>query len=198
MSPAAPRPTHFASAADFRAWLLTHHAASAELWVGFYKKSSGRPGLTYTEAVDEALCFGWIDGIVKKTGPESFTHRFTPRRPGSIWSNINVRHVARLTAAGKMHRAGLAAFEAREHAKTGIYAYEQPDRPAGSDAFPAEFETIFRAKSRAWKFWSAQPPGWRRTIVRWVTGAKQDATRLRRLDATIAASAAGHRVGAAK
>ena len=171
----------FASAASFRRWFDKHHSTTIELQVGFYKKSSGHAGLTYPEAVDEALCFGWIDGIVRKLDTERFTHRFTPRRPGSIWSNINVGHVARLNAADRMHAAGLAAFAARSAAKTGIYSYERREPPSRPQKLPRDFERVFRADPSAWSFWQAQPTGYRRTVIRWIVSARQAATRRSRL-----------------
>jgi uncharacterized protein YdeI (YjbR/CyaY-like superfamily) len=182
---------HFASASDFRRWLEKNHATTAELQVGFYKKASGRGGLTYHEAVTEALCFGWIDGIVRRLDAARFTHRFTPRRPGSTWSNVNVAHVARLTAAGKMHAAGLAAFAARRAAKTGIYSFEQ-----GAQKLPPSCERKFRAHTRAWSFFSDQAPWYQRLIIHKIVSARREATRLRWLDRAIAESAAGRRIGA--
>ena len=181
--------THFASAADFRGWLEKNHATATELVVGFFTKASGRGGLTYPEALDEALCFGWIDGVRRKPDADTYTVRFTPRRPGSIWSNVNARHVARLTAAGKMHAAGHTAFAARDAGKTGVYSFE--NRP---QKFPAGLEKRFRAKRSAWKFWRQQPPGYRRTTIWWVVSAKQDETRKRRLAQLIALSLAGRRL----
>ena len=181
---------HFNSASDFRRWLGRHHAAATELIVGFFKKTSGRGGLTYPEALDEALCFGWIDGIRRKPDADTYTVRFTPRRPGSIWSNVNVRHVARLRAAGKMQAAGLAAFAARDARKTGVYSFE--NRP---QEFPAALERLFRANRPAWEFWRRQPPGYRRLAIWWVVSAKQDETRQRRLARVLADSAAGRRLG---
>ncbi len=192
MSAAAEPPVvFFADAAAFRAWLEVHHATTAELHVGFYKKSSGRAGLTYPEAVDEALCYGWIDGVMKSLGPVSYRHRFTPRKPTSIWSNVNVGHVARLTAAGKMAPAGLAAFAARRASKTGVYVFESkaPLR------LPAAFSRRFRAHAAAWKFFSAQAPWYRRQILHKIVRSKQAATRERWLERAIAASAAGRRLG---
>lgn len=182
--------THFATAAEFRAWLEKNHATAPELWVGFFRKGSGQPGMTYAEAVDEALCFGWIDGIIKKLDHERFTHRFTPRRPNSIWSKINVGHVARLSAAGKMHAAGLAAFAARTAARTGVYAFEQ----AKPKSLSRTDEKLFRAHKAAWAFFSAQAAWYRRNTSRWVVSAKQEATRQRRLERLIAASAEGKRL----
>lgn len=182
--------THFKSASEFRAWLEAHHATVTELQVGFYKKDSGKVGLTYREAVDEALCFGWIDGVVRRLDEHSYTHRFTPRKSGSIWSNINVGHVARLTAAGKMHAAGLAAFAARDAKKTGIYSFERTVDPV----LPPAYLKQFRANRAAWKFFNAQPPGYRRLAIHHVIAPKQAATRERWLAKLIAASADGRRI----
>ena len=182
---------HFASAAEFRRWLGKNHATATELHLGFYKKASGRGGLTYPEAVDEMLCFGWIDGIVRSIDAASFTHRVTPRRAGSFWSNVNVRHVARLTAAGRMRPAGLAAFAARTAAKTGAASYERPPQK-----LPRAYAKKFRARAKAWAFFTAQAPWYQRLITHKIVGAKQEATRLRWLERAIAASAAGRRIGA--
>ena len=181
--------TPFATAAAFRRWLERKHATATELVVAFFTKASGRGGLTYPQALDEALCFGWIDGIRRKSDADTYTIRFTPRRRGSIWSNVNVRHVARLTAAGKMHAAGRRAFAVRDAKKTGVYSFE--NRP---QKFPAALEKIFRAKPSAWKFWQAQPPGYQRLAIWWVISAKQDETCQRRLARLIALSAADRRL----
>lgn len=182
--------SHFKTAADFRAWLEKNHASVTEFFVGAYKKASGRGGMTYLESVDEALCFGWIDGVVRKIDADSFCHRFTPRKPGSIWSNVNVAHVARLTAAGKMHAAGRAAFAARSEKKTGIYAFERTTEPE----LPSAFAKKFRAENAAWKFFNAQPPGYRRLCLHHLVSAKQPATRERRFALLLAASAAEKRI----
>lgn len=187
------RATFFKTPAAFRTWLSKHHALKAELIVGFYRKDSGLGGMSYQEAVDEALCFGWIDGIKKKIDETSYTHRFTPRKDRSIWSNVNVAHAERLIAAGRMMPAGIRAYEARAASRTGIYAFENK-----SVVFDAASEKHFRANARAWKFWEAQPPGWRRTTTHWVMSAKQEATRERRLTELIADSARGVRLGAEK
>lgn len=181
--------THFKSAADLRHWLQKHHATTTELLLGFYKKDSGKGGPTYQEALDELLCFGWIDGVKRRVDDERYTHRVTPRKPGSNWSNLNVAHVARLTAAGKMQPAGLAAFNARSEDKTGIYSFEK--RP---QKFPAATERIFRANKKAWAHWQTQPPGYQRLCIHWVTSAKQEETRQRRLARLIAVTAQGRRL----
>jgi uncharacterized protein YdeI (YjbR/CyaY-like superfamily) len=183
------KPTHFATVADFRRWLEANHATTKELLLGFYKKASGKGGLTYPAAVDELLCFGWIDGVKRRVDDQRYTHRITPRRPGSIWSLVNVGHAMRLTKAGKMHLAGLAAFKARTKERTGLYSFE--NRPRG---FTADLARIFQAAPTAWTFFSAQPPGYQRTAIFWVSSAKQQATRESRLKKLIALSDAGHRL----
>lgn len=181
---------HFKTAADFHRWLEKNHATATELQVGFYKKDSGKSGMTYKEAVDEVLCFGWIDGIVRKIDADSFTHRLTPRKAGSIWSNVNVAHVVRLTATGKMHAAGLKAFAARIEEKTGIYAFEQ-NQPL---VLPPDCLKRFKAKKKAWAFFSVQAPWYRRLIIHKIAGAKQEATRERWLARALTASAVGKRL----
>jgi len=145
-------PTFFDTPADFRAWFAAHHETERELWVGFHKKGSGKPSITWPEAVDEALCVGWIDGIRKGVDADSYVIRFTPRKPRSTWSAVNVKRVAALTGLGLMHPAGLAAFAGRSEAKTAIYAYEQEDT-----ALAAAAEAQFRANAPAWDFFAAQP-----------------------------------------
>lgn len=180
----------FKSPAAFRTWLEENHATATELWVGLYKKHAARRGLTYQDAVFEALCFGWIDGVMRRIDDESHMQRFTPRKAGSVWSNINVAHVERLTREGRMTPAGLAAFAARTAAKTGIYSFER-QQPA---AFPPALLRAFKAHAAAWKFFQAQPPGYRRLATHHVVSAKQEPTRQRRLQKLIAASAAGRRL----
>ncbi|HEV8072908.1 MAG TPA: YdeI/OmpD-associated family protein [Opitutaceae bacterium] len=182
---------YFPSPAEFRRWLEHHHASTTELWVGFYRKDSGQGGLTYAEALDEALCFGWIDGIRKKVDTDSYTNRFTPRKSGSIWSLINIGHVGRLTAAGKMHPSGLKAFAARLAHRTGVYSFEQK-----SPKLSAAYEKKFRANPKAWAFFTAQAPWYRRTAIHKVVSPKQEATRLRWLNLLMADSARGKRLDA--
>jgi len=182
--------THFKSAASFRAWLKKNHASATELQVGFYKKSSGKPGMTYQESIDEALCFGWIDGIIRKLDEYSYTHRFTPRKPSSIWSNINVGHATRLIEEKKMQPAGLRAFEARKSGKVGIYSFEQK----APQAIPPAFLKKFKANRKAWKFFSNQAPWYRRRITHKIITAKRNITRESWLNRAIEASAAGVRL----
>jgi uncharacterized protein YdeI (YjbR/CyaY-like superfamily) len=182
--------TFFETPADFRAWLEQHHETESELIVGFYKKGSARPSITWEEAVGEALCFGWIDGIRRRIDDESHSIRFTPRKPASNWSSVNIRRVAELTDQGLMRPAGIAAFERRSEARSGIYSYEQR-----KDAtFEPEHEREFRANEPAWTFFSAQPPGYRRTATHWVVRAKREETRQKRLATLIDDSAHGRRL----
>jgi uncharacterized protein YdeI (YjbR/CyaY-like superfamily) len=187
------KPTFFATPADFRKWLEQHHDAAPELWVGFHKKGSGKPSITWPESVDEALCFGWIDGVRKSLGDESYVIRFTPRRARSIWSAVNVRRATELTRLGRMRPAGAKAFEARDPARTGVYSFEQPRE---SLRLSAPYEAKLKANTRAWAFFQSQAPWYQRTVSRWVMSAKKEETRLRRLAALIEDSARGRRIGA--
>jgi uncharacterized protein YdeI (YjbR/CyaY-like superfamily) len=183
------KPRYFKSQAEFRRWLEAHHASERELVVGFYKKASGKGGIGYKDAVDEALCFGWIDGIKKRVDEASYTHRFTPRRAGSIWSAINLKRVGELIALGFVSQAGLDAFERRDPKKAGLYSFE--NRPQKLDAAT---ERAFKANRRAWAFFRAQPPGYQKTITFWIMSAKKEETRLRRLDAVVKHAAEGKRI----
>ena len=184
--------TFFAKPADFRKWLEKNHDKVPELLVGFYKKGSGKPSMTWPESVDEALCFGWIDGVRRRIDDERYSIRFTPRRPRSIWSNVNTRRVAELTKQGRMHPAGIEAFKARDAKRSGIYSFEQRERNQKLDA---AHEAKLRANRKAWTFFQAQPPGYRRLASLWVMSAKKEETQLRRLAVLIADSAAGRRIG---
>jgi uncharacterized protein YdeI (YjbR/CyaY-like superfamily) len=180
-------PIFFETPADFRAWLEEHHADRSELLVGFHKKVTGRPSLTWPQSVDQALCFGWIDGVRRSLGEHSYTIRFTPRKARSTWSAINIRRAGELIEAGLMNPAGLAAFERRSEDRSRIYAYEQ--RTQAKLAPAAEKE--FRANRRAWAFFSEQAPSYRRTATYWVISAKKEETRRKRLKTLIEDSAAG-------
>ena len=179
-------PTFFATPDDFRRWLEKHHATERELLVGFHKRGTGKPSITWPESVDEALCVGWIDGVRRSLGTESYTIRFTPRKPRSIWSAVNVRRAQELIAAGRMRPAGLAAFEARNEQRSRLYSYEQ-----SSHGFSEEFEKRFRRDRKAWKYFEQQAPWYRRTCMHWVMSAKKEETREKRLARLIADSAAG-------
>jgi uncharacterized protein YdeI (YjbR/CyaY-like superfamily) len=183
-------PRFFATPAAFRAWLHAHHDRETELLVGFHKKGSGKPSITWPESVDEALCYGWIDGIRRSLGEESYTIRFTPRKPGSNWSNVNIAKVAALLEAGRMMPAGIAAWERRDPKKSGAYLFERGD----AATFDAEAERRFKRSRRAWAFFQAQPPGYRRLVTHYVTSAKRAETRERRLTTLIECSARGERL----
>jgi uncharacterized protein YdeI (YjbR/CyaY-like superfamily) len=187
VSPSIRGLTFFDGPAAWRAWLEEHHADATEMWVGFYKKSTGKATLTWPQAVDEALCFGWIDGIRKSVDDETFTNRFTPRKPTSNWSAINVSRVAVLEAEGRMRDPGRAAFAARRGAKTGVYSYEQ----AGEARLEPAEEAAIRADAAAWAYWEARPPSYRKSATMWILTAKQPETRARRLATLIACSAEG-------
>ena len=179
------KPKFFPTPAALRRWLATHHARVDELWVGFWKRATGKPSVTWPQAVDQALCFGWIDGVRKSLDDDSYVIRFTPRR-GSTWSTVNTARVRALVAEGLMQPAGLAAFEARDEKKSASYAYENRHKAV----LPPAYEKQLRA-SAGWTFFSAQPPWYRRTAIHWVTSAKREETRARRLATLIADSAAG-------
>lgn len=184
-------PTYFATPADFRRWLTKHHASADELWVGYWKKATAVPSVTWPETVDEALCHGWIDGIRKSVDAERYKIRFTPRRPGSHWSAVNLKRVAALIAEGRMRPSGLAAYEARDPEKSGRYSFERKR----ASLTPAQRER-FREQPDAWAFFRAQPPGYRKLATWWVISAKREETRARRLEKLIADSAEGRRLGA--
>jgi uncharacterized protein YdeI (YjbR/CyaY-like superfamily) len=183
------RPIYFESPAAFRQWLAANHADEKELLVGFHRKETGRPSLTWPESVDEALCFGWIDGVRNRVDGTRYTIRFTPRRKTSIWSAINIARVAELRKQGRMQPAGLAAFEARDEKKSAIYAYENRPR-----ALAPEYEKVLRRDKAARAFFEAQPPGYRKLCAFWVMSARKEETRQKRLAKLIADSAAGKRI----
>jgi uncharacterized protein YdeI (YjbR/CyaY-like superfamily) len=180
----------FAKPADFRKWLQANHQSSREQWVGFYKKSSGRPSITWPESVDEALCVGWIDGLRKTVDAESYKIRFTPRKTTSNWSAVNIGRVKELTTLGRMRPAGLKAFELRKEEKSGIYAYENRHAAALDEAAEARF----RSRKKAWQFFQDQPAGYRHLATWYVASAKRDETRQKRLEKLIAESDAGRRI----
>jgi uncharacterized protein YdeI (YjbR/CyaY-like superfamily) len=184
------KPTFFKTPDAFRAWLEKHHKTATELWVGYYRKASGRPTITWQQSVDEALCFGWIDGIRKKIDDNAYTNRFTARRPGSNWSAINIEKVALLTKQKRMRPAGVAAFKQRTAAKSRIYNYEQKEVDV---RFEPALERQFKKNKKAWAFFQTLPPYYRRGEIRWVNGAKQADTRQRRLDKVMAACESGRR-----
>lgn len=183
-------PIFFATPAEFRAWLEDNHDKQREVLVGFYKKGSGKPSISWPESVDEALCFGWIDGVRKGIDDESYVIRFTPRKPRGIWSTVNVNRVAELADLGRMRPAGLKAFEERAAERSGIYAYEQGDAVELGEAY----ERQFRDHASAWAFFQAQAAWYRRTAIWWVISAKKDETRVKRLATLIDDSARGRTI----
>ena len=182
-------PVYFGSPEELRSWFERHHDSTDELWVGFWRAGSGRAGLSWPQAVDEALCFGWIDSIRRRVDEQRYANRFTPRRPRSNWSAINIARVEELMAQGRMRRAGLAAYERRAPERTGVYSYE--NRPA--DLEPP-YSDQMRENAAAWEFFQSQPPSYRRTATWWVVSAKKEETRQRRLATLIEDSAQGRRI----
>jgi uncharacterized protein YdeI (YjbR/CyaY-like superfamily) len=183
------KPAFFATAAEFRRWLERHHDSASELLVGFYKVGSGKPSMTWPESVDQALCFGWIDGVRRRIDDESYTIRFTPRKPRSIWSAINIRRAGELKELGLMQPSGLRAFERRSPERSAISSYEKAPAQLSAAA-----EAAFRKRKAAWTFFNEQPPSYRRVAIHWVTTAKKEETRARRLAKLIEASASGRRL----
>jgi uncharacterized protein YdeI (YjbR/CyaY-like superfamily) len=179
----------FPDAAALRTWFAEHATTADALQVGYYKRHTGKPSPTWSESVDEALCYGWIDGVRHSIDADRYTNRFTPRRAGSHWSNVNVTKAEALIAAGRMTPAGRTAFEARSARKTGRASYE--NRP---HAFPPEHEKVFKTHKAAWTFFSAQPPGYRRTAIWYVVSAVKAETQAKRLQQLVEVSAAGRRI----
>ncbi|MGH9970196.1 MAG: YdeI/OmpD-associated family protein [Pyrinomonadaceae bacterium] len=181
--------TFFRAPNDFRKWLAKHHHSNRELWVGYYKKSSGKPSITWPDSVDEALCFGWIDGLRKSIDDVSYKIRFSPRKPGSIWSSVNTKRAEELSKQGLMEPAGLRAFQARKENRSGIYSYEQR-----ADKLPEPYATRLRKNKVAWNFFQAQTPSYRKAAGWWVVSAKKEETRLKRLGKLIEESTNGRTV----
>jgi uncharacterized protein YdeI (YjbR/CyaY-like superfamily) len=181
-------PVYFRSPAEFRAWLEANHASADELWVGYHKRGTGTPSLTWPESVDEALCFGWIDGVRRSVDAERYANRFTPRRKGSNWSRVNLGRVEVLIEEGRMRPAGLAAYEGRRQDGVGSASEERPLE------LPEAHARAFRERDAAgWAFFVAQSASYRRTAIGWILAAKREETRLRRLEQIVEASAAGRR-----
>ena len=183
------KPKFFRAPADFRSWLEKNHATTTELWVGFYKKDSGKSSITWPESVDQALCFGWIDGIRKRVDEISYQIRFTPRRRGSIWSAINIKRAKELVRQKQMRPTGLKAFAARIENKSGIYSYEQR-----STELSQPYAKLLKKNNAAWNFFEKQPPSYRKMIGWWITRAKKEETRTARLAKLISESAKGKRL----
>jgi uncharacterized protein YdeI (YjbR/CyaY-like superfamily) len=182
-------PTFFATPGEWRKWLVEHHDRRQELLVGFYKKDSGKPSITWPESVDHALCFGWIDGVRRRIDDQSYCIRFTPRKTSSVWSAVNIERIKELTAAGLMSPAGVRAFEGRKENRSRIYSFEQ-----ANIEFGPEQERQFRRNAPAWKFFQAQAPWYRRAATWWVVSAKREETKAKRLTALMADSEHGRAV----
>jgi len=183
-------PTFFATQADFRQWLEDNYKTKNELLVGFYKVGSGKASMTWPESVDQALCYGWIDGVRRTIDGEAYSIRFTPRRTGSIWSAVNIAKMEMLTQAGLVKPEGMAAFKKRTESKSRVYAFEQEK----TAELPEGLLKIFEANIPAWAFFEAQPPGYKKVILHWITTAKQEKTKLQRLEKLIEASAQNKRL----
>jgi len=180
------QPVFFSSPIEMREWLEKNHATADELWVGYFKKSSNLPSLTWPESVDEALCYGWIDGVRKRVDDTRYQIRFTPRRPGSIWSSVNVQHAEALIEQGRMQAAGLKAFQARQENRSGIYSYEQR-----STELEEPYNSLLRQNQAAWGFLQAQSPSYKKAVSWWIISAKKEETRSRRLEKLIEYSSRG-------
>ncbi len=181
----------FRTPPELRKWFEKNHKKAKELWLGYYKTSSGKPSVTWSESVDQALCFGWIDGIRKSLGDESYTIRFTPRKPTSIWSNVNIKKMEELIKSGQMTQAGLDIFEKRKDHKSGIYSFEQKESPPG---LTGDLLKKLKANKKAWEWYSKQGAYYRRTAAWWILSAKQEATQAKRLEQLISDSANGMKV----
>jgi len=180
------KPTFFAKKFDFRKWLEKNHKRENELFVGFFKVDSGKPSMTWTQSVDEALCFGWIDGVRKSIDKDSYQIRFTQRKPTSIWSAVNIQKIEELTKQGLMQPAGLASFENRKENKSKIYSYENKEMK-----FSPELEKQFKANKKGWNYFQSLAPSYRKPSTNWVMSAKQETTKLKRLNELIADCQAG-------
>lgn len=176
------KPIFFPNQDEFRKWLEKHHQKETELLVGFYKVNSGKPSMSWSQSVDQALCFGWIDSVRRSIDEESYCIRFTPRKPTSIWSAVNIKKIEELSKAGLMTEAGLQAFGHRKENKSSIYSHEKPSKIA------TEYEALFKKDKVAWSFFEQQAPSYKRIITHWIMSAKQEKTRLSRLEKAIAES----------
>jgi len=183
-------PTFFPNAKAFRQWLERNASSTTELLVGFHKVGTGRPSMSWSESVDEALCFGWIDGVRKRIDDATYSIRFTPRKPTSIWSAINIEKVAQLESQGRMTRAGIDAFAKRTEARSKVYSHEQEQT---AELSPAELKAFKRNKA-AWEFFASTPPGYKKVVLHWIGSAKKPETRAARLTKLVEASVAGQRL----
>ena len=176
-------PVYFNDQDEFRQWLEKNHDKESEIIAGYYKVGTGKPSMTWSESVDQAICYGWIDGIRRSVDKERYTIRFTPRRPGSIWSNVNIRKAEELKKRGLMKKPGLEVYNNRKDAKSGLYSFENE-----ITSLDKRFEKVFKTSKSAWEFFLKQAPSYRKTRIHWIMSAKQEATRLARLNKLIRAS----------
>ena len=183
------KPVYFKTPADFRQWLMKNHDKESELLVGFYKVKSGKPSITWSESVDQAICFGWIDGIRKSINEECYCIRFTPRKSTSIWSAINIKKFEELSSKGLMHSPGIDAFKKRKEHKSRVYSYEKEQV-----FLTKEFQNKFKANKKAWKFFLQMAPSYTRTAIHWVMNAKREETKLKRLEELITDSNEGRKI----
>ena len=183
------KPIFFANTSELRKWFEKNHDKEKELFVGYYKTNTGKPSVTWSESVDQALCFGWIDGIRKSLDETSYTNRFTPRRPGSVWSDINIKKVEELTKKGMMHAAGIEAFNKRDEKKSRTYSYERKIVQLDKNS-----EKQFKQNKKAWKFFQSQPPSYQKPVISWVISAKHDETKQKRLSTLIKDSEEDQRI----
>jgi uncharacterized protein YdeI (YjbR/CyaY-like superfamily) len=184
------KPIFFKNQNEFRKWLEANHEIATEVLVGYYKVKTGKPSLTWSESVDQALCYGWIDGIRRSIDDESYCIRFTPRRPNSNWSAVNIKKMKQLIKNGLMTPAGLAVYKKRKEDKSKVYGYE--NRPK---TLPENLEKIFRKNKKAWKYFYAQAASYQKTVIHWIVSARMEKTRLARLDQAIQESSKGKRLG---
>lgn len=184
-------PTFFEDQDDFRQWLDKNHEAETELLVGFYKTGSGKPSMTWPQSVDQALCYGWIDGVRRSLGAEAYSIRFTPRKPGSIWSAINIDKMEHLIKQKRVKPAGMTAYKKRTEAKSRIYSHERTE----DAVLPADMEKVFKSHKKAWEFFTTQAPSYQKVMLHWITTAKQEKTRQGRFEKLLEASKEGKRVG---
>ncbi len=179
------QPIFFEHPSEFREWLEEHHQSATEVLVGYFKVGTAKPSMTWSQSVDQALCFGWIDGVRKSIDKESYCIRFTPRKPSSIWSAVNIKKIEELTQQGLMHEAGLAIYNKRNESNTNVYSFEKQNV-----AFSSELEALFKLNTKAWKYFQSLAPSYQKASVNWVMSAKQQATQTKRLNMLIAESEA--------
>ena len=184
------KPVYFTNSSAFREWLEVNRNMTEELWLGFYKRGSGRPSITYAEALDQALCYGWIDGVRMRIDDQAWAIRFTPRKPRSVWSAVNIKHARRLVSEGLMQPAGLKAFKGRADERSALYSYEQRRSPV----LPPPLEKEFKKDRKAWDWFQSRPPSYRKPAIWWIISAKREETQRKRLDQLMADSNKGRTI----